>query len=145
MKASRFTEAQMAFVGLWAIARWSRSTKVGLAAAVAVVNGAFLVRRFMIQHDCGHGSFFRSRAISDWIGRGLGVRRRCRVLGSAERQSYRPNGRSRNRLPPFTLARSASEWSGMWASTIAGAPPPQTRRSGPKASMTVRVKPLRSS
>ncbi len=27
----------------------------------------------MIQHDCGHGSFFRSRAINDWVGRVVGV------------------------------------------------------------------------
>jgi hypothetical protein len=27
----------------------------------------------MIQHDCGHGSFFRRRRANDWLGRGLGV------------------------------------------------------------------------
>jgi len=27
----------------------------------------------MIQHDCGHGSFFRNRWLNDWIGRALGV------------------------------------------------------------------------
>ena len=34
---------------------------------------AFLVRIFMIQHDCGHGSFFAHRQADDWIGRVLGV------------------------------------------------------------------------
>lgn len=33
----------------------------------------FLVRLFMIQHDCGHGSFFVSRPANDWVGRTLGV------------------------------------------------------------------------
>jgi omega-6 fatty acid desaturase (delta-12 desaturase) len=33
----------------------------------------FLVRLFMIQHDCGHGAFFRHRLINDWTGRVLGV------------------------------------------------------------------------
>ena len=33
----------------------------------------FLVRLFMIQHDCGHGAFFRHRLANDWIGRALGV------------------------------------------------------------------------
>ena len=33
----------------------------------------FLVRLFMIQHDCGHGSFFRDRLANDWVGRALGV------------------------------------------------------------------------
>ena len=30
---------------------------------------ALTVRTFIIQHDCGHGSFFRSRRINDWLGR----------------------------------------------------------------------------
>jgi omega-6 fatty acid desaturase (delta-12 desaturase) len=33
----------------------------------------FFVRMFLIQHDCGHGSFFRNRAANDWVGRFLGV------------------------------------------------------------------------
>jgi omega-6 fatty acid desaturase (delta-12 desaturase) len=33
----------------------------------------FLVRLFMIQHDCGHGSFFRHRRANDWVGRVIGV------------------------------------------------------------------------
>jgi len=33
----------------------------------------FVVRLFMIQHDCGHGSMFRSRAANDWVGRIAGV------------------------------------------------------------------------
>lgn len=32
-----------------------------------------LVRLFMIQHDCGHGSFFRNRSGNDWTGRVIGV------------------------------------------------------------------------
>jgi len=28
---------------------------------------------FTIQHDCGHGSLFKNRAVSDWVGRVLGV------------------------------------------------------------------------
>jgi omega-6 fatty acid desaturase (delta-12 desaturase) len=32
-----------------------------------------LVRLFMIQHDCGHGSFFRGRLANDWVGRVIGV------------------------------------------------------------------------
>ncbi|MEP5091679.1 MAG: fatty acid desaturase, partial [Paracoccaceae bacterium] len=36
-------------------------------------NGFFLVRIFIIQHDCGHGGFFRNRHLSDWTGRVLGI------------------------------------------------------------------------
>lgn len=34
---------------------------------------AFLLRLFMIQHDCGHGSFFANRRFDDWTGRVIGV------------------------------------------------------------------------
>ena len=40
---------------------------------IAVPAAAFLVRLFMIQHDCGHGAFFRHRLANDWVGRVLGV------------------------------------------------------------------------
>lgn len=33
----------------------------------------FLVRIFIIQHDCGHGAFFRSARANDWLGRICGV------------------------------------------------------------------------
>ncbi|MEO9824979.1 MAG: fatty acid desaturase [Paracoccaceae bacterium] len=61
------------FVALWAIAWWSMSVSPWLALAIAVANAAFLLRLFCIQHDCGHGSFFKSRTASDWVGRVLGV------------------------------------------------------------------------
>src|SRR5580704_12771418 len=44
---------------------------VGLLLAVPAAG--FLVRLFMIQHDCGHGSFFRRRLANDWVGRVIGV------------------------------------------------------------------------
>ena len=44
-----------------------------LALLLAVPSAGFLVRLFMIQHDCGHGSFFRQRAANDWVGRVIGV------------------------------------------------------------------------
>jgi acyl-lipid omega-6 desaturase (Delta-12 desaturase) len=44
-----------------------------LTLALALPAAGFLVRLFMIQHDCGHGAFFRTRAVNDWVGRALGV------------------------------------------------------------------------
>ncbi len=35
--------------------------------------GVFLVRLFIIQHDCGHGSYFRSRRANDNLGRLLSI------------------------------------------------------------------------
>jgi omega-6 fatty acid desaturase (delta-12 desaturase) len=40
---------------------------------LVVPASGFLVRLFMIQHDCGHGAFFRHRLANDWVGRVLGV------------------------------------------------------------------------
>lgn len=40
---------------------------------LVVPAAGFLVRLFMIQHDCGHGAFFRSRRVNDWVGRVIGV------------------------------------------------------------------------
>ena len=40
---------------------------------LAVPAAGFLVRLFIIQHDCGHGSLFRSRLANDLTGRILGV------------------------------------------------------------------------
>jgi omega-6 fatty acid desaturase (delta-12 desaturase) len=44
-----------------------------LALPLALPAAGFLVRLFMIQHDCGHGAFFRHRLANDWIGRAIGV------------------------------------------------------------------------
>jgi omega-6 fatty acid desaturase (delta-12 desaturase) len=44
-----------------------------LCPLLAVPAAGFLVRLFMIQHDCGHGSFFRHRMANDWVGRVIGV------------------------------------------------------------------------
>lgn len=40
---------------------------------LALPAAAFLTRLFMIQHDCGHGSFFKSRWANNMLGRVLGV------------------------------------------------------------------------
>lgn len=40
---------------------------------LAVPAGGLLIRIFIIQHDCGHGSFFKSRAANDQLGRMLSV------------------------------------------------------------------------
>lgn len=61
------------FVLLWALAWWSLSVSLWLTLGLSLINAAFLLRLFAIQHDCGHGAFFKSRALSDWLGRVIGV------------------------------------------------------------------------
>ncbi len=61
------------FVGLWALAWAALSVSAWLTLAISLVNAAFLLRLFAIQHDLGHGAFLKQRDLSDWVGRGLGV------------------------------------------------------------------------
>ncbi len=44
-----------------------------LALSLTVPAGLLLLRLFLIQHDCGHGSFLPGRSANDWLGRALGV------------------------------------------------------------------------
>lgn len=61
------------FALLWAAA-WACASISYLLAALFIVPAAFfLVRLFLIQHDCGHGSFFATRGANDIVGRCLGV------------------------------------------------------------------------
>ena len=57
------------FLLIWAAMWWliSRGYWIGLLGAIPA--GAFIVRLFIIQHDCGHQSLFTSRRANDWVGR----------------------------------------------------------------------------
>lgn len=61
------------FIGLWVLAWLSWQVSIWLTFALCVVASGFLMRLFVIQHDCGHGSFFENRTANDWVGRVLGV------------------------------------------------------------------------
>ncbi|MEP1606319.1 MAG: fatty acid desaturase [Marinomonas sp.] len=43
------------------------------ALALTPLAGLFLLRLFIIQHDCGHGAFLPGRSSNDWFGRALGI------------------------------------------------------------------------
>jgi acyl-lipid omega-6 desaturase (Delta-12 desaturase) len=61
------------FLLLWVLI-WAALDAGYLAGLLlAVPAGGFLLRLFLIQHDCGHGAFFRRQASNDWVGRVLGV------------------------------------------------------------------------
>ncbi|WP_354318192.1 fatty acid desaturase [Sinorhizobium fredii] len=61
------------FAGFWAIAYFSLAHGFWYGLIAVVPAAAFLLRLFMIQHDCGHGSFFARRGLDDWTGRVIGV------------------------------------------------------------------------
>jgi omega-6 fatty acid desaturase (delta-12 desaturase) len=57
------------WVAMWLSLQWSYL----LTLCIALPAAGFLVRLFMIQHDCGHGAFFRRRFANDWTGRAISV------------------------------------------------------------------------
>ena len=60
-------------IALW-VAMWGlMHISYLLSLVLAIPAAGFLVRLFLIQHDCSHGSFFRHRVINDWVGRAIGV------------------------------------------------------------------------
>jgi len=58
---------------LWALTWWMLHLGYWSSLLLTVPAAGFLVRLFMIQHDCGHGSFFSHRLANDWVGRVIGV------------------------------------------------------------------------
>jgi omega-6 fatty acid desaturase (delta-12 desaturase) len=61
------------FFLLWVLMWAALDARYWIGLLLAVPASGFLVRLFMIQHDCGHGSFFRHRLANDWVGRVIGV------------------------------------------------------------------------
>jgi omega-6 fatty acid desaturase (delta-12 desaturase) len=61
------------FAALWFLMWAALGFGYWLSLVVAVPAAGFLVRLFMIQHDCGHGAFFRHRLANDWVGRAIGA------------------------------------------------------------------------
>jgi omega-6 fatty acid desaturase (delta-12 desaturase) len=64
----------LAFISCWVLLQLAVDKgELGLYVPILLLGAGFLVRLFMIQHDCGHGSFFASRRLNDWVGRIIGV------------------------------------------------------------------------
>lgn len=62
-----------AYCLLWVAIWYAAKLSLVLAFLLVLPLAGFVLRVFSIQHDCGHGAFFRSRAANDWTGRVLGV------------------------------------------------------------------------
>jgi omega-6 fatty acid desaturase (delta-12 desaturase) len=61
------------FILIMALLFWGVANGHYLGLALTPIGAGLLVRLFAIQHDCGHGSFFRSRRANDGLGRIIGV------------------------------------------------------------------------
>src|SRR5580765_7432758 len=56
------------YAGLWYLMYLSLAISWWLVIPLAILAGAFLVRIFIIFHDCGHGSFLKSRRANNIVG-----------------------------------------------------------------------------
>jgi omega-6 fatty acid desaturase (delta-12 desaturase) len=61
------------FGALWYLMYLGLGVSYWLVVPLAILLGGFTVRLFIIHHDCGHGSFFRSRRANDILGFITGV------------------------------------------------------------------------
>jgi omega-6 fatty acid desaturase (delta-12 desaturase) len=61
------------YVGLWVAMYHSLKVSYWLTLALSLLAAGFLVRIFIIFHDCGHGSFFRSEKLNRLVGIPLGL------------------------------------------------------------------------
>jgi omega-6 fatty acid desaturase (delta-12 desaturase) len=53
---------------LWGLMLWSLNVSYLLTLIIAILAAGFMVRSFIIFHDCGHGSFFESQRANDVLG-----------------------------------------------------------------------------
>jgi len=61
------------YVALWFLMYFCLAVSYWLVVPLAILAGAFLVRVFIIHHDCGHGSFFKAKWANNLLGRVTGL------------------------------------------------------------------------
>jgi omega-6 fatty acid desaturase (delta-12 desaturase) len=71
--ASNLVTSVIAYLALIGAACAALSVTPWLSAALSVVAGGFLLRTFIVFHDCAHGSFLPSKRVNGLLGAALGV------------------------------------------------------------------------
>lgn len=61
------------YVGLWILIAYSLQVSFLLTGFLIILAAGFLVRLFIIFHDCGHGSYFKSQKANQIIGMFFGI------------------------------------------------------------------------
>jgi omega-6 fatty acid desaturase (delta-12 desaturase) len=61
------------YVALLVAMYWALSVSYLLVLAIAIPASGFLMRTFILFHDCSHGSFLSSRKANLWLGTALGL------------------------------------------------------------------------
>jgi len=61
------------YLALTAAMYWALGVSYLLALLIAIPASGFLIRTFILFHDCSHGSFLSSRKANLWLGTALGL------------------------------------------------------------------------
>lgn len=69
----QLTNTLVPYAALWYLMYRSLAVSVWLTLPLALLAGGFLVRIFIIFHDCTHGSFFNSRRANELVGCVMGL------------------------------------------------------------------------
>lgn len=101
-------------IGLWCALAPGFYPSGGRVLAVSVVMGLFLLRLFVLMHDCGHGSLFRSPALNDAFGFVFGVLSSMPQYVWAQNHNYHhsTNGNWAKYRGPLSI-RSVDEYDAM--------------------------------
>ena len=71
--AWQLTNSVALYVLLWFLMSWSLKISHLLTLSLTILSGAVVVRVFIIMHDCGHGSFLKSKLANDIVGFVAGI------------------------------------------------------------------------
>lgn len=63
----------VAFLALWPLLVWALDRSFWLFLPIAILGTGFLLRTFILFHDCTHGSLFESQSANKWGGRIFGL------------------------------------------------------------------------
>jgi acyl-lipid omega-6 desaturase (Delta-12 desaturase) len=69
----QIVDSVVPYAALWFLMDKCLALSGWLIVPLAILAGGFLARIFIIHHDCGHGSFFKSRTANDVVGFITGV------------------------------------------------------------------------
>lgn len=69
----QLADTALPLAAVWLAMLWSLSVSYWITLALAVPAALLVARMFMLQHDCGHGAFFKSQRVNNAVGFAIGV------------------------------------------------------------------------
>jgi len=69
----QMANTMLPLIALWVAGYMLMDISPWLTVGLSVISAGFVVRTFIIFHDCTHGSFFKSKKANDWVGFVTGV------------------------------------------------------------------------